>query len=138
MNTIIGVIGGFLILIIGGTFLLDLRARHIANARHGEGFENFERHFAPQGVEELVVSSVYRYFEDWMRSSIVKEFPVRPTDTIDQIYGIVDENVEDMVKDVLKETNRQIPNEGEIKVPVNLETVEDVVNFVSQCPKQVA
>ncbi len=73
-----------------------------------------------------------------MRSPIVKEFPVRPADTIDGIYGIVDEDVEDMVKDVLKEANRRMPNEGEIKFPVSLETVEDVVNFVAHCPKQVA
>ena len=138
MNTIISVIGGIFILITGGTVLLALRARRIASSRLGEGYEDFKRHFAAEEIEERIIFSIYRYFEDSMRSPIVKVFPVRPADTIDGIYGIVDEDVEDMVKDVLQESNRQMPNEGEIKFPVSLQTVQDVVNFVAQCPKQVA
>lgn len=138
MNTLIWVVSGVLVSAAGGTVLLDLRNRRIAYSRRGEGYEDFRRHFAGQGIEEPITSSVYHYFEDWMQSALAKEFPVQPADMIDDIYGIVDEDVEDMLKDVLEKANRRLPNENEMKPPVDLQTVGDVVEFVAQCPKQVS
>ena len=113
-------------LVTTATGLFRLRARRMARERVGETFRDFAAQFSGQGIEGEVLLAVYRYFQQWMRRD-VERFPVRPGDEIAGIYGIVDDDLDEAIEELL--TGRELPKPADVLPPVN--TVGDLVRLVA-------
>src|SRR3954470_11046896 len=88
------------VLATAATWLFRLRARRIARSRAGESYEDFAAHFVRQGIEDEVIVAVYRYFQRRMRRN-VEHFPVRAGDDVTEVYGIIEDDVDDAVEELL-------------------------------------
>jgi hypothetical protein len=77
-----------------GAELLRLRMRWIAWTRRGETLEVFERHCASRGYSVEVARAAYLHLQ---RCAGVRGFPVRPNDSLAQIYGLEWEDVADLL-----------------------------------------
>jgi hypothetical protein len=61
------------------------------------------------------------------------DFPVRPQDDIAKIYGIVDEDLDDLVLEVAEANNLVVPTEpDEEQEPIA--TVEDLIRVIASFP----
>ena len=124
---------GFIALVPIGTWLLDVRTRRIARQRRGEGFSEFAAHFAGEVIPPEILKNAYNYFEDW-NAGAVENFPVRATDSIAEVYGIVDEDFADALEEILKASGRRAFTRLEQpQLPV-FETVADVVLYAASAP----
>jgi hypothetical protein len=110
--------------------------RRLAASRPGENFDTFRSSFGTDEVPEVVLRAVYAKFQEW-ESRWVREFPVRAEDDIAGVYGIVDEDLDDLVKQLLAECGRQLPPETVFRHlgPVIINTVGDLARFVALCPQ---
>jgi hypothetical protein len=112
---------------------LRVRTRKIAGERKGEGFSDFEAYFAGTHIPREILVQTYDYFAGWNRDA-VENFPVRATDNIADIYGIVDDDLTDAVDEILKKSGRRWQTEAEQPDPPYIETVGDVVFYVVSAP----
>lgn len=128
-----GLVIVLIVLSIAFMMLVDyLRMRRLAEQRKGETFYHFAAHFIGENVPEEVLRNTYDYFHDW---SGAVSIPVRATDSIDEIYGISDEDLDEAVEAILTKSKRRLPNEEELENLPLFETVEDIVLFVAASPK---
>ena len=111
-------------LFFGGTWALRLRGRRIAASRQGESFEDFAQSFHGE-VPLDILEAVYGYFSDWM-SDAGPHFPVRGSDSIYKIYGIVDEDLDDAALEILGHCHREAPSDFR-----PLLTVSDLAYYVA-------
>jgi hypothetical protein len=123
---------GFMVLIEVGTFSLHRRTRRIAASRPGETFDDFRAEFAGREIPEVVLSGVYKKFQDWCSAS-VDAFPVRASDHIGDIYGIRGEDRDDAVSELLADCGKTPPNPGKDDQMRPINTVRDLVLFVARC-----
>lgn len=99
----------------------------IYKTRDGERKEDFINHFVREGISENLAHFVYQYLQDWMN---IKDFPVRPQDDLAIIYGIADEELDDLIIESAKTNNLEIPaNSDYWGSPVV--TVADSIRFVA-------
>ncbi len=130
-----GVVLAIIVLIIIHSIINGIRIRRIAKKREGETFRDFANYFAETDVPYDVLKNTYEYFEEWNSNSSVV-FPVRSTDSIADVYGIVDEDLQDAVEEILKKSTRHfIKREETLEIP-QVETVEDVVLYVASAQKE--
>lgn len=127
------IIVGVIALMVVGTWLGNVRKRRIARARAGEGFDDFEAHFAGRNIPREILVNTYVFFEDW-NSDAIENFPVRATDNIADIYGTADEDLYDAIDEVLKKSGRRWFKETEQPELPRIETVEDLVSYVASAP----
>jgi hypothetical protein len=120
-------------LVAVGTWLIRIHNRGVARQRVGENYADFAAYFAEANIPDEILQTTYKYFQEWNSDSVVM-FPVRATDNIYDIYGIVDEDLEDAVAEILKKSGRRFPTTSEIFQPPQIETVEDVVVYVTTAP----
>jgi hypothetical protein len=124
----LGAVLAFLVTTAAGLF--RIRARRMARARAGESFRHFAAHFGGQGIETEVLLAVYRYFQHRMRWD-VEGFPVRASDEIAGVYGIVDDELDDAIEELL--AGRELPTPTTV-LP-RMRTVEDLVRLVASRPR---
>jgi hypothetical protein len=124
------VVGACIVLLMVGTIWLRVRTRRIAASRPGETFDTFRASFAPDDAEPDVLRAVYEKFQHWNKDAVAA-FPVRAEDSIYRIYGMVDEDLDDAILDVLAACRRQLRPEEQLRPVV---TVRDFVRFVARCP----
>jgi hypothetical protein len=110
-----------------------IRMRRIAESRIGEGFGTFHSQFLEADVPREITRIVYSKFQDWC-SDVATGFPVRAEDNIADIYGIVDEDLDEMVQDTLAECGRELPSAEQLRQMLPVITVRDFVNFIVACP----
>lgn len=104
-----------------------IRDYFISKSRSKDKKEDFINHFSKIGISTSLALSVYQYLQDW---KYIDKFPVRPTDDIANIYGIADEDLDDLIIEIAQSNHLEIPqNTNYWKTPIN--TVEDVIKFVS-------
>lgn len=115
---------GLFILVLIVSFLRDYL---VPRNRKEDKTEDFMNYFVSEGMSEALVRSVYNYVQKWMGSN---GFPVRPRDDIAKIYGIVDEDLDEMVVEIAEANNLVLPLETDYwQKPV--ETVEDLIRFIA-------
>lgn len=124
---------GFFLLITIGTWLSRIRVQRIAALRIGKGFENFCEYFSNRDVPIEVLSIVYKQFQE-LQSDVVPNFPVQATDNIGSIYGIVNEDFNDIVIEILNKCGRTLPSVEVLEKMRPVVTVEDLVLSVIDCP----
>ena len=105
----------------------------LARQRAGEGFSDFAAYFVHRNIPHEILVGTYQYFGQWNASG-GELFPVRPTDNIADVYGCVDEDLEDAFDEILKKSGRRQFTEVEMPQPPRVETVEDVVRYVAAAP----
>jgi hypothetical protein len=128
-----------IVVLLGGGFLvfrwlsrrecarmLDLIRQRAGNDRH-----TFVNYFKDQSVPNHMLDVVYEYFQRWMGT---KDFPVLPQDKVAELYGIVDEELEDTMCELLEKWDRDWPPEHELQGMAPVMTVQDVVLFLAQSP----
>ena len=99
---------GFVAWVVAGTVWIRVRTRRIAASRPGENFDTFHSSFAADDIPAEILQVVYAECQEWC-SDAVAAFPVRAADNISRIYGLVDEDLEYAVLDVVQELDRQLP-----------------------------
>ena len=115
------------------TWLGIARTRRIASERVGEGFGDFAAYFAGQNIPSEILLNTYDYFEEW-NSGAVERFPVRATDNVADVYGIVDEDLYDAVEEILNKSGRRWFTKSERPDAPRVETVRDIVLYVAAAP----
>src|SRR5262245_21724174 len=98
---------GFVALIVALTVWNRVWLRRLATSRIGENYDTFCSSFGTNEIPEDVLRAVYKTFQEWC-SGLVAEFPVRAADDIGGIYGMVDEDLDDAVMEVLAECGRKL------------------------------
>ena len=105
----------------------------MARQRAGEGFSDFAAYFVHRNIPHKILVDTYRYFGQW--NAVAGElFPVRATDHISDVYGCVDEDLEDAFEEILKKSGRRPFTQAEMPQPPRVETVEDFVRYVAAAP----
>jgi hypothetical protein len=128
----------FIGLLIAAVFIIATIATHIsvgrmARRRAGEGFSDFAAHFVHKNIPHKILVDTYEYFGRW--NAVAGElFPVRPTDNISDVYGCVDEDLEDAMEEILRKSGRRPFTQAEMPQPPRVETVEDFVRYVAAAP----
>ena len=127
------VILGFIALIAAGTLWGRIRTRRIAASRAGESFDTFRAGFGADEPPQAVLRAVYAKLQRWC-SDAVAAFPVRAEDDMGDIYGLADEDLDDMIREVLAEIGRQLPPEATLWRMPPIVMVREFALFVAACP----
>ena len=122
------------LLVVVGTWHLRIRDRRIARTRAGHTAEDFLGPFLGSADSRAVALSVYQYLQTWQRGS-VEAFPVRAGDSIADLYGIVDEDLDEMVDGLLQQHGRAWPGQPELAAAEPVVTVRDLVYFIVAAPR---
>lgn len=105
-----------------------LQARVLRLERAGRDYSTFSEHFRG-AAPEVVLGGVYGELQKWAGCS---DFPVEPGDDLGEVYGIVDEDVWDELKELAKKCKRRPPTEEEASRVV---TVRDAVLLLASLEK---
>jgi hypothetical protein len=108
--------------------LLSVRMRWIARGRRGEGIEAFERFFLSRGYPTPLIRATYAELQ---RRAGVAGFPVRPHDSLQNIYGVDEAGLADLLCVIASVAQcADIPEFGATTLgPVT--SVEDVVRVLT-------
>lgn len=121
------------VLFVSSAIGAQISLTRMARRREGEGFSDFAAHFVNRRVPHEVLVNTYGYFGEW--NTVAGElFPVRATDNISDVYGCVDEDLDDAVEEILRKSGRRPYTQAEMPQPPRVETVEDVVLYVAAAP----
>jgi hypothetical protein len=124
-------LSGIVVTFFAGNFLLRRRERKLAESRRGQGFDDFSGYFSGENIPRNKLHHVYDFFQSWQS---VKNFPVRPSDDLYKVYGIVDDDVDDAVIELADRWCAKLPPTFEGLRPVR--TVADVVHLLNQLPPE--
>jgi hypothetical protein len=111
-----------------GTAYLRIRARRYAAERAGLGYEHFRRSFGSE-VPEEVMAGVYEFVSDSLRPG----FPIRADDSLAGVLGVVDEDLDDMISELLDRLDR-VPDPSADEEPID--TVGELVLYLSRAPRR--
>ncbi len=131
MPTCVEYMLGFLVLLVAGSVWIHVRTRRIAASRPGENFDTFRSSFRPDEAPEDLLRIVYATFQ---QSSVVAAFPVRADDDIGDIYGMVDDDLDDTILEVVAGSGRVLPPVEQLRRMRPVVTVRDLVSFITACP----
>jgi hypothetical protein len=108
------------------------RFRLLAKARQGWSICQFVRSFDYRRTDTKIIRAVYEGFQEW---AIGANFPVKADDSISDIYGMVDEDLDDFAEEVAAKTNRSLTNTTSNPYFGKVETVKDLVIFLNDQSK---
>src|SRR5712671_7945474 len=97
-------------------------------SRYSYSRDDFRKYFAATGAASNVIDAVWETLID----HAVIEFKPMPEDNLQYIFGLADEDLDiDVVLQLLKNCGCRIPKPDEIEKMGSIDTVEDLVRFVS-------
>lgn len=120
------------IAVVIGSSVLRTRERGIAASRGGEGFGSFSAYFESPFPPDIILRRVYTAVQ---HQSSVPKFPVRATDSLSEVYGIVDEDLDDLVGALIKECGCRLPTREDKQSLPPIRTVADVVSYLERLSK---
>jgi hypothetical protein len=133
-------IGGGLVSVIGlGTHLLNLQLARRARARSGEDIGSFARAFdrrAPT-FDPWVIRAVWDALAPWTIVRDDTRFPLRPADIIADL-GCVGTDLDDVCLEAATRARRLLDEGKENPDSGRVETVGDLVEFISRQPRVAA
>lgn len=88
------------------------------------------KYSAYRDVPDALVESVERYLREWMKR---ENFPVHPDDDIYEVYGIVDEDLDDLVL-AIADANGRTPPGSTAYWQTPVATVLDILKLVMTFP----
>ncbi len=114
--------------LIKGPF--DSRQLEVLSGRSHFDKQQFADHFLPIKVEENIPNSVWDIL---VSEHSIEGFKPFPSDDIIYMYGIADEDFEDFVSDLIELCDREFPAKKELDCMDPIESVFDLVKFISSC-----
>jgi hypothetical protein len=120
---------GGLAVVLAFNAWLHYRQRKLAQAREGQGFNEFAPYFSGEGIPLYKLREVFLYFQNWQT---VKNFPVNADDDICGVYGICDEDLDDAVEELAKAWGVQLLDPAESLRMPPVRTVADLVRFLAR------
>lgn len=104
------------------------RQRKLAEQRTSYSKDQFLQYFDDLDVDRNVVSDIWDELSPWICHD---SFKPMPDDNLAEVFGIVDDDVDDFVLDILKKHLYEIPPPSvTLKMPV-IATVADIVRTVA-------
>jgi hypothetical protein len=112
------------------------RLRAIALTRPAASFAEFAAQFDGTNIQPEVVGAVYEMVQRGLAR--VKEFPVLASDDLCEVYAADADGdlFYDILDELLADCGKQYPPSEEGWLLDKVRTVEDLVRFVSSCPKE--
>jgi len=116
---------GFLIL------YLSARRRRTEMVRDRAGIteKSFVSHMAAYDFDTNISANTYQYLQEVQ----LVDFPILPSDALDEDLGLDSEDVKETVRDLLTRTGRAF-RPGILTAPIV--TVEDLVRYLQASPRQ--
>jgi len=133
MPTWVYLVVGFVVLLVIVTVFRRKRIRRIFASREGENFDSFRASFSGNQFTVDILQAVYVLFQQCI-DDVVEKFPVRPTDSIESIYGMGDEDLGMSILQVVEELGRRLPQAGGSPYESRIKTVMDFARFIASCP----
>lgn len=90
--------------------------------------ERFVDYFVSKNISENISLVVWDLFT---QEVCVDGFMPMPSDNIIELYGIADEELEDLLAEVMQACKRKLPNEKELEAMSPIVTINDLVVFAS-------
>jgi hypothetical protein len=111
------------------TWRASARLRRIERSRVGESFSDFATSFSSGRVPERVLREVYVAVQQPRK---LPTFPVHAADNLGEVFGIVDEDLNDLVLSLLKRLQCRVPGPSEEVLGRSVETVGDLVEYIDR------
>jgi hypothetical protein len=120
----------FFVIVIVINIQYKKKQSKLKQERNYENFDTFVKFFFQEKIKHQVCFEVYHYLQ---QLSSVKNFPVKPSDILSEIYGVgvpfgiyLDEVIDELSLQCWKRRFLDVK-----KIPKELNTVEDLIKFVS-------
>lgn len=102
-------------------------------ARQSYTKSNFQEHLSNAGGDSEVIDEVWTI----LTGHAIDGFKLKPEDNLQYIFGLAEEDLdEDVILKLLEKYNCRIPNESELASMRPVDTVQDLVMFVSALKPQ--
>ena len=123
----------FIVIIIFVTYVVQKKkVKRLLKNRTGD-IQSFIQSFKGYDVDLKVLENVYEMLSD-MNSQSSVEFPAMINDDIEDVYGIIGEDLEYYTEQILKSTDRTWDNYENNPYRGTIITVKDLVLFVNAQP----
>jgi hypothetical protein len=125
----------FSLFVAVSSFLIDrFRFRRLVQARAGLSICQFARSFDYRHVDTRIIRAVYEGFQ---REALpgVKDFPVKASDDIAKVYGMVGEDLEEFAEELAGELGRRWGGFEENPLYGQVTLVGDLVLFLNRQPE---
>ena len=109
---------------------LASRQRRLVGERAWLTEDRFVSHF-PNSSD--IASEVWRSLQ---REAVVENFRVAPSDDLFEVFGMADDDVEELVLELLGRFDCRVPAPSETKQMPEVRTASDVVGFVAEMRDQ--
>jgi len=104
------------------------RQRRAMKLREGYAKKDFDAQLIDAGADREIVEQVWAILAD----HAVEGFKAKPEDNLQHMFGLAEEDLdEDVILRLLQANGCRIPDEREVAAMGPVETVEDLVMFVS-------
>ena len=125
----------FSLLVVVSSFLIyRFRFRRLMQTRAGLSICQFARSFDYRHVDTKIIRAVYEGFQREAQHS-VKDFPVKASDDIAKVYGMVGEDLEEFAEELAGELGRRWGEFEENPLYGQVTLVGDLVLFLNRQPK---
>lgn|SRR5215213_59877 len=131
MNSLL-ILAGFVGVLVVWYCWLRYRQHQLARMRSGRGFEEFAAYFPAETYPRDNLREVYKYFQGLQ---FVKNFPVDPNDDLYKVYGLCDEDLDDVVFELAERCRKRAPADADLEGQSPVRTVADLVRFLSRLPQ---
>lgn len=122
---------------LAGTIDDRRRMGLLADERRGESICSFARSFDYRSVDTWVIRAVFEELQPWCRfgSGVM---PLRANDQLAGILGIVDEDLDELARDVAHRAGRSLESCSRNPYIGKVKTVSDLVQFLVNQPLKEA
>lgn len=123
---------GIVLLVLLTSVFWKWKVRRLLKDRVGS-VDSFIESFDGSGIDVEVLKCIYGALSK-LNSNRSVEFPILANDDIEDVYGIVGEDLEDYIDEILKKTGRSWDNYDENPYRARVITVKDLALFVNAQP----
>ena len=111
--------------------VLASRQRRRGRERADDGMDAFLTSLSALEVSPLIGREVYTYFQ---KEAIVKNLRLRPEDDLYQVFGIVEEDLDDAVVELARRCGRKDPTTDSLRGLGTVRSVGDLARIISKLP----
>ena len=126
MLALITVLGGVVLFLVVNVRLRSKNAK-IAASRSGDSREDFIYYFSKEGAPKEILVEVYRSLQALQSA---KNFPVRPDDDLYQVYGIWNEDLDDLIIELAQTCGCKTPTTEDVAELAPIRSVKDLVRLL--------
>ncbi len=130
----VALVGSLVFLSLAGTVVLQIasffKLRKRVEARPSDSICTFARAFDFRRIDTRLIRAVYEKIQHECRGDH-PHFPVRASDRWDKELGVVDEDLEDLIQIVAYRTRRSLDHPEQNPMYGHIETVSDLVLYLS-------